>query len=155
MLRIFYLIFALIIAPVSLTAVTAQNAFAQKAETYTSIRNNYGAGGFDVISFHQGSPTKGDVKITADHKGAQWRFISEANRDLFLEDPEKYAPAYGGYCAWAIANNKLAKGSPKHWSIVDEILYLNFNKSIKNKWLVDTEGFIEKADARWPTILEK
>jgi len=155
MLRTLYLLFALIIAPVGLAAVTAQNAFAQKAETYTSIRNNFGAGGFDVISFHQGSPTKGDIKIIADYKGAQWRFATEANKKLFLEDPEKYAPAYGGYCAWAIANNKLAKGSPKHWSIVDDVLYLNFNKSIKKKWEKDTPGFIEKADQRWPAILEK
>ena len=155
MLRTLYLIFALIIAPVSLTVVTAQNAYAQKAETYTSIRNNFGAGGFDVVSFHQGSPIKGDIKIIADYKGAQWRFANEGNKKTFLENPEKYAPAYGGYCAWAIANNKLAKGSPKHWSIVDDVLYLNFNKSIKKKWEKDTAGFIEKADERWPAILEK
>lgn len=154
MLRTLYLIFALIVAPLSLTALTAQNAYAQKDEVYTSLRNNFGAGGFDVVSFHQGSPTKGDIEITADYKGAQWRFNNEANRDLFLADPEKYAPAYGGYCAWAIANNKLAKGSPKHWSIVDGVLYLNFNKGIKKKWLADTGEFIEKADVIWPDILE-
>lgn len=155
MLRTLYLIFALIVAPLSLSALTAQNAYAQKDEIYTSIRNNFGAGGFDVISFYQGSPVKGDIKITADYKGAQWRFASEGHRDLFLTDPEKYTPAYGGYCAWAIAHNKLAKGSPKHWSIVDGVLYLNFNKSIKNKWITDTEGFVDKADAIWPAILEK
>jgi hypothetical protein len=140
--------------PLSLTALTAQNAYAQKDEVYTSVRNNFGAGGFDVVSFHQGSPTKGDIAITTNYKSAQWRFANQANRDLFLTDPEKYAPAYGGYCAWAIANNKLAKGSPKHWSIVDGVLYLNFNKSIKKKWLSDTDGFIEKADVIWPNILE-
>ena len=153
MLRTLYLTFALVVAPVGLAIVSAQPAYAQKDEIYTSIRNNFGAGGFDVVSFHKGSPAKGNIKITADYKGAQWRFKSEANRDQFLADPEKYAPAYGGYCAWAIANNKLAKGSPNHWSIVDDVLYLNFNKSIKNRWLADTKGFITKADTVWPGIL--
>lgn len=154
MLKSIYLSLALIAAPVAITAVSAAPAYAKSDEVYTSIRNNFGAGSFDVVSFHQGSPVKGDVKITADWHGARWRFASTANRDLFLAEPEKYAPAYGGYCAWAVANNKLAKGSPKHWSIVEGVLYLNFNKKIKNKWLVDTEGFIEDADAKWPEILE-
>lgn len=154
-MRTIYLIFALILAPLSLITLVAQDAFAQKDEVYTSIRNNFGAGGYDVISFHQGSPTKGDIKITTNFKDARWRFANETNRDLFLTDPEKYAPAYGGYCAWAIAHNKLAKGSPKHWSIVDGVLYLNFSKSIKNKWLADNAAFIIKADAIWPSLLEE
>ncbi|NNC35920.1 MAG: YHS domain-containing protein [Acidimicrobiales bacterium] len=154
MLRTIYLTFALLVVPLSVTALSAENAYAQKAEVYTSIRNNFGAGGYDVVSFHKGSPVKGDMKHLAEYKRAQWRFATEANLASFLEEPEKYAPAYGGYCAWAIANNKLAKGSPKHWSIVDGVLYLNFNKRIKNKWLDDTEGFIEKGNAVWPEILE-
>jgi len=154
MLRTLYLAVMLIAAPLALGTFTATNAYAKSDEIYTSMRNNFGAGNYDVVSFHLGSPAKGDRAITADWKGAQWRFTSEANRDTFLEDPEKYAPAYGGYCAWAIANNKLAKGSPKHWSIVDDVLYLNFNKNIKNKWLKDTEGFIERGDVLWPEILE-
>jgi hypothetical protein len=154
MLRSIYLAIALIAAPVAITAISAAPAHAKSDEVYTSVRNNFGAGSFDVVSFHLGTPLKGDMKITADWNGAQWRFVSEANRDLFLSDPEKYAPAYGGYCAWAMAMNKLAKGSPKHWSVVDGVLYLNFNKKIKKKWLVDTQGFIEKANANWPEILE-
>lgn len=155
MLRTLYLAFALVGAPVVVAAVTAQPAYAKSDEIYTSIRDNFGAGSFDVVSFHLGSPAKGSRDITTEWKGANWRFASEANRDTFLADPEKYAPAYGGYCAWAIANNKLAKGSPKHWSIIDGVLYLNFNKNIKNKWLRDTEGFIIKGDALWPAILDK
>jgi YHS domain-containing protein len=154
MLRAIYLACALIGAPVAMATLTVQPAYAKSDEIYTSFRDNFGAGSYDVVSFHLGSPVKGDRKITTDWKGAQWRFASEANRDTFLEDPDKYAPAYGGYCAWALANNKLAKGSPKHWSIVDGVLYLNFNKNIKNKWLRDTKGFIERGDALWPSILE-
>lgn len=155
MLRTMYLTIALLIVPISATILMTENAYAQKAEVYTSIRNNFGAGGFDVVSFHKGNPVKGNIKFIAEYRGAQWRFANSTNLTTFLENPEMYAPAYGGYCAWAIANNKLAKGSPKHWSIVDDILYLNFNKRIKNKWLDDSEGFIAKGDALWPTILEK
>lgn len=133
---------------------TAQSAHAKSDEIYTSWRNNLAVGGYDVVSFHQGSPVVGKPKIKTMWKGAEWLFASQDNLDTFLADPEKYAPAYGGYCAWALANNKLAKGKPKHWTIKDGVLYLNFNKKIKDRWLKDMDGFIAKGDANWPKILE-
>ena len=137
------------------TATLAPAPHAYAADPiYTSFRGNIAVGGYDVVSFHTGNPIKGSRKTTALWNGARWRFATSANKDAFLEAPEKYAPAYGGYCAWALAENKLAKGSPKYWKIIDGQLYLNFNKKIQARWEKDTDGFIEKAEGNWPAILD-
>jgi len=133
---------------------TASSAHAKSDEVYTSWRNNLAVGGYDVVSFHQGSPVEGKPKLTTSWHGASWLFANQDNLDTFLADPEKYAPAYGGYCAWALAENKLAKGKPKHWTIKDGVLYLNFNKKIKDRWLTDIDGYIVNGDANWPAILQ-
>ncbi|MBL4853524.1 MAG: twin-arginine translocation pathway signal protein [Robiginitomaculum sp.] len=136
-------------------ASTSQLAHAKSDEIYTSWRNNMAVSGYDAVSFHRGNPVEGRPKLTTLWKGAQWQFINQRNLDAFLESPERYAPAYGGYCAWAVAKGKLAKGKPKHWTIKDEVLYLNFNKKIKHRWLKDTDSFIAHGDENWPGILEK
>ena len=70
----------------------------------------------------------------------------------FVAEPAKYAPAYGGYCAWAIgANDALAPGDPNVYKIVDDKLYLNFNEDVATKWNADIPGFIASADANYPT----
>ncbi|MEL7173254.1 MAG: YHS domain-containing (seleno)protein, partial [Pseudomonadota bacterium] len=86
--------------------------------------------------------------------GATWRFSSAENRDLFVENPEKYAPQYGGYCAWAVAQGYTAATDPEAWAIVDDKLYLNYNKSVQAKWEKDVPGHIASADGNWPTVLE-
>jgi len=135
-------------------AVPASDAFAaDKAPVYTSWRNNIAVGGYDAVSFFKSKPLEGTTDFTLNHKGAEWRFSSEANRDLFKANPEAFEPQYGGYCAWAIAGGKLAKGSPKHWHIEDGRLYLNYNGKIKDRWVADKEDFITSGDQKWPTIL--
>jgi len=145
-LTVFALFGFIIFAPVQV--------FAADAPIYTSWRNNIAVGGYDAVSFFKGKPQEGKTEFSATHKGAEWHFQTEANRDLFLANPDAFAPAYGGYCAWAIANGKLAKGSPKHWHVADGKLYLNFNARIKDRWLADKADFIETANKRWPEIFE-
>lgn len=137
-----------------LTTINAPQAHAKSDEIYTSWRNNLSAGGYDVVSYHSGAPLEGSADISTSWKGAQWYFVTKVNLETFLSDPEKYAPAYGGYCAWALAENKLAKGDPKHWSLKEGRLYLNYNKKIKARWLSDVDGFIAKSDANWPQVLK-
>lgn len=75
--------------------------------------------------------------------------------DLFQANPEQYAPQYGGYCAWAVAQGTTASVDPKNaWNIVEGKLYLNYNKEIKAKWEQDIPGNIEKADNSWPSVLK-
>jgi YHS domain-containing protein len=85
--------------------------------------------------------------------GATWRFASAEARARFVANPEAYAPAFGGYCAWAISQNYIAPGDPNFWRIVDGRLYLNFNARAKELWEMDVAGAIARGNANWPTVL--
>jgi len=109
--------------------------------------------GYDTVAyFTAGEPTKGSRKITHDWMGTTWRFASAENRDLFAANPEKYAPRYGGYCAWAAAQGYTASTDPDAWKIVDGKLYLNYSSRVQRTWERDVPGNITKADANWPGI---
>lgn len=136
-------------------AFTAPAAYADSDPVYTSWRNNVAAGGYDTVSFFAGKPLEGSKDFTADYNGAIWYFSSRTNLDLFNANPEAFAPQYGGYCAWALAHGKLAKGSPKHWTVLDGRLFLNFNARVQDGWNADRDDFIVKADKKWPNILAK
>ncbi|MEL7189550.1 MAG: YHS domain-containing (seleno)protein [Pseudomonadota bacterium] len=110
--------------------------------------------GYDVVSYFtdEGVPVEGSEEFTVKYEGYDYRFASEDNAKTFIEDPAKYAPAYGGYCAWAIgANDALAPGDPNVYEIVDGKLYLNFNDKVQENWQKDIPGFIAKADTNYPT----
>ena len=110
--------------------------------------------GYDPVAyFKQGTPTKGSKSITHTWKGAEWRFSSAAHRDLFVADPEAYAPQFGGYCAWAVSQGYTASIDPKAWKIVDGKLYLNYSSKVQKKWEADIPGFISSAEMHWPKIL--
>ncbi len=147
---------AIFLAALSMSTVwISVPAFAAEPAIYTSWKNNIGAGGYDVVSYFSGVPAKGKAEFTADYMGAQWQFSTQANLDLFETNPKAFAPQYGGYCAWAVAKGKLAKGRPQHWTVEDGKLYLNFNKKIKARWEKDKSTFIMQGDANWPAILDK
>ena len=131
------------------SVAVAAPAFAEDP-VYTSRWSNIAVQGYDPVAyFTKGEPVEGSSEFSTKYMGAEFRFASQENLDLFLADPQAYAPQYGGYCAWAIADGKYAKGSAKHWAIVDGKLYLNYNKSIQKKWNKDRPGFITSGDAQW------
>ena len=109
--------------------------------------------GYDPVAyFTQGKPVEGSAEHSVDYKGARWQFTSAENRQLFAADPEKYVPQYGGYCAWAAANNYIASTDPHAWSIKDGKLYLNYSKFVRARWAVDKAGNIAKGDINWPSL---
>ena len=109
--------------------------------------------GYDPVAyFTQGKPVEGSPQYTAEYKGARWQFASMENRDLFTATPEKYAPQFGGYCAWAVANNYTASTDPHAWSIKDGKLYLNYSKFVRARWAIDKPGNIAKANQYWPGL---
>ena len=105
-----------------------------------------------VAYFAEGKPVEGSSAFEHEWMGATWRFASAAHRDRFAAEPEKYAPQYGGYCAWAVAQGYTAKIDPEAWKIVDGKLYLNYSRAVQSQWQSDIPGNIAKADANWPTI---
>ncbi|MCJ8300227.1 MAG: YHS domain-containing protein [Pseudomonadales bacterium] len=132
----------------------AANVFAGDA-IYTSYFSNNAVGGYDTVAyFTEGKPLKGNSKYSTSYKKTKWLFSSAENLALFKADPSKYAPQYGGFCAWAVAaKNSRASGDPLRWNIVNDKLYLNYDKDIQQQWKKDIPGFIVKADINWPKLL--
>ena len=109
--------------------------------------------GYDPVAyFEQGEPVKGSNEFQHEWQGATWRFSSVSNRDLFAADPDKYAPRYGGYCAYAVSQGSTADIDPEAWTIVEDKLYLNYNRQVREIWAKDIPGNIKKADRHWPEI---
>lgn len=133
----------------------ASMAWAAEPPVYTGLLSNTGAGGYDTVGyFTQGKPVKGSPHYTTEYQGATWRFANAENLAQFNANPEKFAPAYGGYCAWAVSQGYLAKGDSQHWSIRDGRLFLNYNQSVQTSWLANTNQLIREADANWPAVLK-
>jgi hypothetical protein len=131
-------------------------AHAKDAPIYTGTFSKVAVGGHDAVAyFAEGRPVKGDKQFALSHAGAEWRFASAANRDAFAAAPQRYAPQYGGYCAWAVSQGYTASGDPQHWKIVDGKLYLNYDADVQKKWERDIPGFIVKADNNWPAVLDR
>ncbi|WP_425092471.1 YHS domain-containing (seleno)protein [Tropicimonas sp. S265A] len=110
--------------------------------------------GYDPVAyFKQGAPVRGTQAHTHRWNGAEWLFSSDANRAAFAADPEAFAPQYGGYCAWAVAEGYTASTVPEAWKIVDGKLYLNFSRRIQRRWERDIPGNIARGDGNWPAVL--
>lgn len=113
----------------------------------------YAIRGYDPVAYHaDGQAVEGSEEFEAVWNGAKWLFASEEHREAFLADPERYAPQYGGYCAWAVSRGDLAPIDPEAWKIVDGKLYLNYSPRIQRKWEKDVARHIEEADRRWPEL---
>jgi YHS domain-containing protein len=109
--------------------------------------------GYDPVAYMiEQKAEKGRAEFIGSFKGSTFRFKSAANRDLFLANPEKYAPQYGGYCAFGVSRGYKAATSPDAFTVVDGKLYLNYNGEVKATWGKDLPGYIGKADAQWATV---
>lgn len=105
-----------------------------------------------VAYFTQGKPVKGSKQFTHEWNGSTWAFASEEHKQLFVANPEKYAPQFGGYCAFAAASGYTAPTVPEAWEIVDDKLYLNYSMGVQRRWQADRDGMIERGHANWPKI---
>ncbi|MEM6624418.1 MAG: YHS domain-containing (seleno)protein [Pseudomonadota bacterium] len=139
---------ALAIGPIAATDAAA------KEPVYQSLFGTAIDGTDPVAYFTEGRPVEGSSEFTHDWNGATWRFASAENRDLFAANPEQYAPQYGGYCAWAVAQGYTASTDPTAWKIVDGKLYLNYNASVQSRWEADVPGHIASANGNWPAVLD-
>ncbi len=110
---------------------------------------------YDVVEVYNGRKTLGVEEFAAVYDGAFYRFASKANLEAFEATPAKYAPQYGGYCAFGVALGKKLDGDPRYSKVVDGKLYFNVNDAILQEWLKDPAKQIGKADANWPRIEPK
>ena len=110
--------------------------------------------GYDPVAyFTYSKPVEGSKEHTFDWKGASWRFASAEHRAAFAKNPDRYAPQYGGYCAFGVSRGYAVKVDPTAWKIVDGKLYLNYDHDVQAEWSKDAAGYIRKADVHWPKVL--
>jgi YHS domain-containing protein len=112
--------------------------------------------GYDTVAFFTASKAmSGAPFITAEYQGAVYYFASEENKKLFTDKPDKYAPQYGGFCAYGVGLGKLFPVDINTWQVRDGKLYLNLNADILKKFNADVEGNVAKADRNWPGLVKK
>lgn len=129
-------------------------AIAQKSEIFE--KDGIAIRGYDVVAFHTDAiATKGSEKFVYRWKDTNWLFASQENLDLFKKEPEKYAPQYGGYCAYGTADGHKAPTETDTWTVRDKKLYFNYNKKVQQSWNKDQAAYIEKADRNWVEIKGK
>jgi len=117
-------------------------------------------GGYDVVSYFSGKPTKGDPQITAKNGSGTYQFSSTANRDAFKKNPSNYLPQYDGYCAWAVgAKNAKFPVNPETAKVIDGKLYLFFNGPFNGsnfntlaEWNKDESNLLKAANTNWPAL---
>ena len=110
--------------------------------------------GYDPVAFHTaGKPVEGVSNFTTEWKGAKWNFVSAENRNNFVAIPEKFAPEYGGYCAYGVAKGSTVAIDPEAWKMVGGKLYLNYSKGIQKIWEGNQADYIAAADKNWPNVL--
>lgn len=140
----------LVLAPIAI----ATPAFADKPQVWTSFGTNVAIRGYDPVAyFTAGRPAQGLATLKANYQGAEFRFSTPANRAAFIANPARYAPQYGGYCAYAVSQGSTAGTDPNAWTIVDGKLYLNLNLSIRTRWQADRANYIAAANRNWPNVL--
>lgn len=137
-----------------LCATIGLGVFAQKSPVYNTDAGSIN--GYDPVAyFKAGKPEKGKPEYRYQWNGGDWWFSSKTNLDAFKASPEKYAPVYGGYCAFGMADGHKAPTDPAAWTIVDGKLYLNYNPAVKKIWAKDISGHIAKAEKNWPLLKDK
>lgn len=138
-------------APLSLAP---SSAFADEITNY--VKDGAAIGGTDPVAyFTEHKPVQGSDQFTADYQGVTWKFASAGNRDLFQANPAKYAPQYGGFCAFGASKGFKVPVVPTAWKIVDGKLYLNNSAAVQERFLADTQGIIHDADLNWQIIKDK
>lgn len=109
--------------------------------------------GYDPVAFFTVSaPTPGSAEFATVHEGATYYFASRENLETFEENPDRYAPAFGGFCAYGVSVGKKFDGNPRYWTIEEGRLYLNLNADIARKFAEDVAGSVAKAEKQWRKI---
>lgn len=134
--------------------IASAAAFAQKSEIF--VKSGSAIGGYDPVAyFSQSKPVQGMDKFSCQWNGASWHFASQENLNAFKSNPDKYAPQFGGYCAYGVSENKKAPTEPDAWTIVNGKLYLNYNLKVKDMWSSNRDERIKTANKNWTVLKDK
>ncbi|MDA3939675.1 MAG: YHS domain-containing (seleno)protein [Spirochaetia bacterium] len=113
--------------------------------------------GYDMVALKVNVKLeKGTVEHSLMLNEVTWLFSSKENMVLFVKDPQKYMPEFGGYCAWSVANDSElppSPGDPSAYDIVDGKMYFKFNKMVRFLWRISRAKYIKKGNDRWPQFV--
>jgi hypothetical protein len=124
-----------------------------KADPINKESNGVAIKGYDPVAYFTDSkPVQGSAAFTHQWMNSTWRFASAEHRDEFARDPEKYAPQYGGYCAYGVSQGHTAPIDPEAWTIIEGKLYLNYSKGVKKTWAEAIPKHIDEANRNWPGL---
>ena len=139
-------------------AVMMTAASAGLAQAGNAVNTGYFGGvaimGYDPVAyFTEGRPRKGSKEFAYDWLGTPWYFATAEHRDLFIGDPAKYAPQYGGYCVGEVGyRGATVNIDPEAWRIIDGKLYLSYDKGFATELEAHADEYLTKADANWPAV---
>ena len=150
------LVLCLLVLSSNAFAVEAVNTFGSGGSFFSDPdRTGIAIKGTDTVAyFTQNKPVPGKDEFSMSWKGAKWKFASKENLELFKANPEKYAPQYGGYCAYGVAKDNLVKIEPDQFSILDGKLYLNYDADIQAKFKKDPKAYIKTADEKFNSLIK-
>jgi YHS domain-containing protein len=112
--------------------------------------------GYDPVAyFTQRKPVPGSADFRSNYMGATYQFSSAANKRAFDAAPAKYAPQFGGYCAYAASINRISPIDPKYWEIVDDRLLLQHNQKAWDAWHKAPANSLVLADKNWPGLIDR
>lgn len=128
-------------------------------ERFDTIGQGVAMSGFDPVSYFPeggGKPAKGFIKRDYKYGGVTYRFASDANLARFRANPEKYVPAYNGWCAWAMAElNAKVDVEPTAYEVYQGKLFVFYDHADLNTramWLKDPAGMVARADVNWKKL---
>ncbi len=134
--------------------LVALTSHAAEPPVYT--KGGLALSGYDPVAFFTDKkPAKGLAEFEIEWSGARWRFASAEHRDAFRAEPAKYAPQFGGYCAYGVAKGHVAKAEPDAWRVLDGKLYLNYDKQVQRLWEGELPKVVGEAEQQWPAVLKK
>ena len=148
---------------IAITILTLASTLAYAGPQYVD-ESGYALSGYDVVAYHsleqvevgqrQPEAIPGKKDITAEYNGAKWAFSTAENRDLFVANPEKYAPQYDGHCAYGVSQGGKVPANPNLWRIIDDKLYVNINPAVVGFFEEDIPGLLQVAETNWEKELE-
>lgn len=144
---------AMMVCVLVMSAAAAQ--WAHAGSTVNVTPDGVAIGGYDTVAyFTQGEAVLGDPALSHDWSGATWHFASAENRDRFIEDPEAFAPQFGGWCAYALSVGEYAAevDPATAWSVVDDKLYLNWDEQVRRQWTSGMGWRITRGAHHWETV---
>lgn len=136
--------------PFLLVMALASGVAAESNQIVNKASDGIAISGYDTVGyFTEGRAMKGSPEFEYTWQDAKWLFATSEHRDLFAQDPERYAPRFGGFCTGAMSLGLARLANPENWSIIDGKLYMNMTRGGRDRLRASPDSTIDKAEETW------